>query len=300
MNKAVCVSNPAGQALAGGFDRYLNYVYSLPILSEQEEKALFEQYQATNDLQAVRKLVLSHLRFVAYLAREYRGYGLPMEDLVQEGSIGLMKSVKKFDLSFGVRLATYAMHWIKAEMQEYILKNWQLVKVATTKAQRKLFFNLRSMKKRLGWMSADEVEEVANYLNVTPDDVRHMEMRMSGSDSSLDESFREGEVDENKQYESDKPSLCHELLGENPLTQVEDAQFHLKVTELIKAVVNGLDDRAEYIFRNRWLVPEENKLGLKALAERFDISIERVRQLELKVMREIRTALAEEGITQTM
>lgn len=291
MSNEICLANHTNSALVGGFDRYLNYVYSLPILSEQEEKELLDKYHNHNDLQAVRTLVLSHLRFVAYIAKGYQGYGLPTEDLVQEGSIGLMKSVKRFDTSYGVRLATYAMHWIKAEIQEYVLKNWQLVKVATTKAQRKLFFNLRSLKKKLGWMNTEEVKEVADYLNVTPDDVRQMELRMSGAESSIDDSFREGEVDERKQHESEQRTLCHELLGQNPQAQVEEEQFQTRFMQKIVEVMEILDERSRYIVQNRWLVSEDEKIGLKPLSEQFGISMERVRQIELKALKKIKEEL---------
>ncbi|MAY42596.1 MAG: RNA polymerase sigma factor RpoH [Oceanospirillaceae bacterium] len=297
MRNEVCLSSQNNSALVGGFDRYLNYVYSLPILSEQEERELLDEYHNENDLEAVGKLVLSHLRFVAYVAKGYRGYGLPAEDLVQEGTIGLMKSVKRFDSSYGVRLATYAVHWIKAEIQEYVLKNWQLVKVATTKAQRKLFFNLRSLKKKLGWMNTEEVNEVAEYLDVTPDDVRQMELRMSGEESSIEDSFREGDVDEVIQHETQQRTLCHEILGKNPQSQVEEEQFQNRCIQKVVEVMASLDERSRYIVENRWLVSENEKLGLKSLSEKFEVSMERIRQIESKALNKIKKQLIKAGIT---
>lgn len=297
MSNEICLANQTNSALVGGFDRYLNYVYSLPILSEHEERELLDKYHKKNDLEAVRKLVLSHLRFVAYVAKGYQGYGLPTEDLVQEGSIGLMKSVKRFDTSYGVRLATYAMYWIKAEIQEYVLKNWQLVKVATTKVQRKLFFNLRSLKKKLGWMNTEEVQEVAAYLNVTPDDVRQMELRMSGAESSIEDSFREGEVDESKHHEFEHKTLCHELLGRNPQSLVEEEQFQTRFMQKMVEVMESLDERSSYIVRNRWLVSEGERQGLKTLSEKFGISMERVRQIEVKALKKIKEDLIKAGIS---
>jgi RNA polymerase sigma-32 factor len=297
MSNELYLANQTSSTLVGGFDRYLNYVYSLPILSEQEEKELLEKYHYENDLEAVRRLILSHLRFVAYVAKSYQGYGLPMEDLVQQGSVGLMKSVKRFDLAYGVRLATYAMHWIKAEIQEYVLRNWQLVKVATTKAQRKLFFNLRSLKKKLGWMNPEEVQEVADYLNVSTDDVRQMELRMSGAESSIDDTFREGEVDESRQHESEQRTLCHELLGENPQSLVEEQQFQERFIQKLIEQMNQLDERSKFIVHNRWLVPEEDKLGLKALSDKYGVSMERIRQIESKALNNIKKELIKSGIS---
>jgi RNA polymerase sigma-32 factor len=297
MSNEISLANQTNSGLVGGFDRYLNYVYSLPILSDQEEKELLNKYHAENDLEAVRKLVLSHLRFVAYVAKGYQGYGLPTEDLVQEGSIGLMKSVKRFDSSYGVRFATYAVHWIKAEIQEYVLKNWQLVKVATTKAQRKLFFNLRSLKKKLGWMNEGEIQEVADYLDVTPDDVRQMELRMSGTDSAIEDSFIEGDLDEIKQHESDHGTFCHEVLGKNPQSQIEDEQFQSRFMQTVVSIIGTLDERSRFIVQNRWLVSEGEKLGLKPLSEKFGVSMERIRQIEVKALNKIKEELIHAGIT---
>ena len=194
MTTALTLNHSA--SLTGGFQSYLNYVNSLPLLTEDEERDLFTRFQQQNDLEAARKIVLSHLRFVVYIAKSYSGYGLPLEDLVQEGSVGLMKSVKRFDLSKGVRLASFAVHWIKAEIHEYVLRNWKLVKVATTKAQRKLYFNLRKMKKQLGWMNQNELDHIADSLDVDAKDVAEMESRLYQHDSHFDESFGESRAAE--------------------------------------------------------------------------------------------------------
>ena len=279
-------------SLTGGFQSYLNYVNSLPLLTEDEERDLFIRFQQQNDLQAARKIVLSHLRFVAYIAKSYSGYGLPLEDLVQEGSVGLMKSVKRFDLSKGVRLASFAVHWIKAEIHEYVLRNWKLVKVATTKAQRKLYFNLRKMKKQLGWMNQDEVDRIADSLDVDVKDVAEMESRLYQYDSYFDESFGESRTAE------DNPAYAHSRILEDrsfcPENVISD-DFQQRCLAEVHQYMQQLDERARDILQCRWLADEESKITLKALANKYSISMERVRQIESNALNKLRQHLTTKG-----
>jgi RNA polymerase sigma-32 factor len=266
----------------GSIEAYLHYVNQLPMLTAEEEHELAVQLQKNNDLYAARKLVLSHLRYVARVAKSYMGYGLPLADLIQEGNIGLMKAVRRFNPDVGARLVTFAMHWIKAEIHEYILRNWRIVKVATTKAQRKLFFNLRNLKKRLGWMTQEEVNDVAKDLGVKPETVREMEMRLSASDAPFD-----GYDDEDDEH-SFSPAGYLEDHRYNPAIQMEKNDS-LQAGDQIHLALAKLDERSQDIIRARWL--DENKLTLHDLAAKYQISAERVRQLEQNAMKKLRAAV---------
>jgi len=255
----------------GSIGAYIQSVNKFSMLSAEEEKLLAERLFNDGDLAAAKKLVMSHLRFVAYIAKSYAGYGLPQADLIQEGNIGLMKAVKRFDPSVGVRLASFAVHWIKAEIHEYVIRNWRVVKIATTKAQRKLFFNLRKSKKRLGWFTKDEVQTVADNLNVSTKDVLEMESRLNGHDYSFD--LSDGE-DENSfapvQYLEDK--------SEDVAVSVENENSESHLKKKLYASLSELDSRSQDIISSRWLT--EPKATLQDLASRYGVSAERVRQLE--------------------
>ena len=266
-------------------DAYIQTVNAFPVLSPEEERRLAERFYYENDLAAARELVLCHLRFVIYMARGYSGYGLPQGDLIQEGNVGLMKAVKRFNPEVGVRLVSFAVHWIKAEMHEYILRNWRIVKVATTKAQRKLFFNLRSAKKRLGWFSPEEVEAVAEDLGVKPEVVMQMEGRMAAQDAAFDgDAGDNGEdfVAAPAQYLGDDSMNPAEIVAEEDWTERSMAQLRSALTQL--------DERSQEILRLRWL--NEPKVTLQELATQYGISAERVRQIEAKAMKKLRSTLA--------
>jgi len=264
-------------------EAYIQSVNSIPMLSKDEETELANRLFHDEDLDAARQLVLGHLRFVVYVARSYSGYGLSQADLIQEGNVGLMKAVKRFNPEYGVRLVSFAVHWIKAEMHEFILKNWRIVKVATTKAQRKLFFNLRSSKQRLGWMNEEEVKHIAGELGVEPAQVRQMEGRLS----SRDETFDAGPDDDEfavrpAQYvtrDNDNPA---DIVESNINSEREQAQLH--------KAFRSLDQRAQEIVRRRWLLDE--KSTLHELAAEFSISAERVRQLEQNALKKLRKHIA--------
>ncbi|HIG44611.1 MAG: RNA polymerase sigma factor RpoH [bacterium] len=253
---------------------YLDSVQQIPVLSRDEEVDLFKKFQEFNDLDAARVIVLSHLRYVAYIARSYAGYGLPLEDIVQQGNVGLMKSVKKFSLDHEVRLVTFAVHWIKAEIHEYILKNWKIVKVATTKAQRKLFFNLRKAKARLGWFNAEEVEQVANDLKVKPEEVREMESRLGNFDESYDNSADDMD---GEPMAGPATYLTHGI-EEDPGCVAADAEIADIRTAGISRALRMLDHRSRDIVESRWL--SNQKAGLKELSEKWGVSMERIRQIE--------------------
>jgi RNA polymerase sigma-32 factor len=267
----------------GSLEAYLHYVNQIPMLTPEEEHELAVKLQKDNDITAAKRLILPHLRYVARVAKGYLGYGLPLADLIQEGNIGLMKAVRRFNPDMGVRMVTFAMHWIKAEIHEYILRNWRIVKVATTKAQRKLFFNLRGMKKRLGWMTPQEVEEVAKDLGVKPETVREMEMRMSASDAAFD-----GHDDDDERSVS--PAAYLEDHRYNPAQQMENSDWAGQASDNIYAALEHLDERSQDIIRTRWL--DENKLTLQELADKYQVSAERVRQLEQNAMKKLRAAIA--------
>ena len=265
------------------FDAYLSYVNSQPIVDEQQEKSLFEDYQQRNDLAAAEKLVLSHLRFVAYIARSYKGYGLPLDDLVQEGTIGLMKSVKKFSLDFGVRLSSFAVHYIKAEIQEYIIKNWRLVKAATTKAKRKLFFNLRTLKSNTQWLSYKEKTEIAEQLKVSEEDVADMEAQFAQSDFYLNSSVN----DEGDNNASSDFILADE--SEAFTATLIQQDYTDKAFKQVKSIIEKLDERSRDIIENRWLAKE--KYTHKYFSEKYGVSQERIRQIEEKALTILRTKM---------
>ena len=263
----------------GSLEAYLQAVHTIPMLSEDEERHLAEQFRDHEDLEAARRLVLSHLRFVARVARGYSGYGLPQADLIQEGNVGLMKAVKRFDPTLGVRLVSFAVHWIRAEIHEYILRNWRIVKVATTKAQRKLFFNLRSAKKRLGWMNHQEVEEVAADLGVPSRTVLEMEQRLHARDTPFDLPVdADGDVA--------APSGWIEDRRFNPEQQVEAEEWEASSTRSLYEALETLDDRSRSILTRRWL--QEEKSTLQELADEYGVSAERIRQIEKNAMKKLR------------
>ena len=275
------------EALSPGGDlqAYINSVHSIGILTSEEEKKLAEDLYYRNDLDAARKLVLAHLRFVIYIAKTYSGYGLPEADLIQEGNVGLMKAIRKFNPEMGVRLVSFAVHWVKAEMHEYVLKNWKIVKIATTKAQRKLFFNLRSKKKGLGWLTEEEVEAMAKDLGVKPAEVKEMEKRLSGIDMSFDPLS-----DSDDEEASYAPSQYLEDADSNPADIFEqDIHNATNSTQLYEAI-NELDDRSRDILQDRWLADE--KLTLHELAEKYNISAERVRQIEKNAMKKVKQSFS--------
>ncbi|MDX1518592.1 MAG: RNA polymerase sigma factor RpoH [Gammaproteobacteria bacterium] len=270
---------------SGSLDAYIKGVQSIPMLSEQEEQELARRFRTENDLEAARQLVLSHLRFVVRIARGYSGYGLAQEDLIQEGNIGLMKAVKRFDPDVGVRLVSFAVHWIRAEIHEFILRNWRIVKVATTKAQRKLFFNLRSAKKRLGWLNQEEVDAVADDLGVSSRDVLEMEKRMSAVDAAYDGS---GTVDDDDSWTAPVNYLEDKRPG--PEDELEALQLEDQASESLKMALQGLDERSRDIIEHRWL--SDKKVTLTELAEKYQVSAERIRQLEKAAFRKLKGSLA--------
>ncbi len=267
-------------------DAYVQTVSAIPILSVEEERELAERLHYQSDLEAARQLVMSHLRFVVHIARSYSGYGLPLGDLIQEGNVGLMKAVKRFDPTMGVRLVSFAVHWIKAEMHEFILRNWRIVKIATTKAQRKLFFNLRSQKKRLSWMTNDEVAAVAEDLGVDAKVVRQMEGRLASNDTAFDAPAGE---DEESSYLS--PSAYLEDHAADPAQQLEDANWEEDSQRRLLSAMDALDERSRNILARRWLA--EEKATLHELAAEYSVSAERIRQLEKNAMKKIRGAMLE-------
>ena len=284
MTQAMTLSLPLN-ATAGSLDEYLAAVGKLPRLEAEEEFALAHRFRENGDLEAARQLIVSNLRFVAHVARGYLGYGLPLPDLIQEGNIGLMKAVKRFDPDMGVRLVSFAVHWIKAEIHEYIIQNWRIVKVATTKAQRKLFFNLRKHKTHLGWLSTDEANNVAEELGVDVATVYEMESRLSGQDVAFDA------PDEADDGERDIASPVHYLsqAHADPADLLEEDDWgDYKQQSLIRAI-SELDDRSQDIVRSRWL--SEEKLTLHDLAARYSVSAERIRQLENTAMKRIRMSM---------
>ena len=270
----------------GSIEAYIHAVNEIPMLSAEEEQALARRLQDSHDLDAARQLVMSHLRFVVRVARGYRGYGLPLADLIQEGTIGLMKAVKRFNPELGVRLVSFAVHWIRAEMHEFILRNWRIVKVATTKAQRKLFFNLRSSKKRLGWMNQDEVHAVARDLGVSAADVMEMEKRLNVFDASYD-----GPIEDDSENQSFSPARYLEDGRASPEEQLARDQVEQVNQEKLRSALLLLDARSQEIIRQRWL--NEDKSTLHSLAAEYGVSAERIRQLELNAMKKMRLAFAD-------
>ena len=256
-----------------GLDSYIRFANTIPMLSEEEEKEYARKLRLQNDMDAAQKLILSHLRFVIKVARGFSGYGLPITDLIQEGNIGLMKAVKRFDPEVGVRLVSFAVHWVKAEMHDYILKNWRIVKIATTKSQRKLFFNLRSSKERLGWFSDKEVQHVAKKLGVKPETVLEMEKRMNTYDMAFD-----APVDESDDESSFHPALYLEDHSNNPEKIAEEEEYENKVQGKLQEAIDKLDDRSKDIIISRWF--NDQKFTLDDLAIKHQVSAERIRQVE--------------------
>ncbi len=267
----------------GSIDAYIGAAYQIPVLTANEERRLAEQLRDHGDMEAARRLVLSHLRFVIRIARGYLGYGLPLPDLIQEGSVGLMKAVRRFEPDMGVRLVSFAVHWIRAEIHEYILRNWRIVKVATTKAQRKLFFNLRSAKKRLGWFSREEVEKVARDLDVKPETVLEMESRLANQDLAFD-----GDDSDDDEGPS-APSTYLPDLRMEPANAVERENTLADRRSRLLNALDGLDDRSKTILQARWLT--EKKQTLHELAQQFGVSAERIRQIEKAAMKKMRLQL---------
>ncbi|HCJ7273082.1 TPA: RNA polymerase sigma factor RpoH [Vibrio cholerae] len=269
-------------------DSYIRSVNGYPMLSADEERELAERLHYKGDIDAAKGLILSHLRFVVHVARGYSGYGLPMADLVQEGNIGLMKAVKRFNPEMGVRLVSFAVHWIKAEIHEYVLRNWRIVKIATTKAQRKLFFNLRKSKKRLGWFNNSEVETVARELGVEPAEVREMESRLAAQDAAFEMS---AEDDENGMAYT-APVLYLEDKHSDLADNLEAENWEAHTTQRLSMALASLDERSQHIVRARWL-DDDNKTTLQDLAEMYGVSAERIRQLEKNAMRKLKEAVGE-------
>lgn len=272
---------------SASMDGYLQAVSTIPMLKVEQEQELAKKLQEEGDLSAAKQLIMSHLRFVAHIAKSYSGYGLPQADLIQEGNIGLMKAVKRFDPSVGVRLVSFAVHWIKAEIHEFVLKNWRIVKVATTKAQRKLFFNLRKNKKRLGWFNQAEVSTVASELGVSEKEVREMESRMSGQDMGFDLTG-----DDNDDAPTSTYSPVQYLTdGSADLADdIEQQQWQEQSHTRLFSALKTLDERSQDIVSARWL--SDDKATLQELAEKYSVSAERVRQLEKTAMKKLQAAMS--------
>lgn len=264
-------------------DGYINRVRSFPILSPEEEKVLASKFYYDNDLDAARQLVLYHLRFVVHMARSYQGYGLPLGDLVQEGNVGLMKAVKRFDPKVGVRLVSFAVHWIKAEIHEFVLRNWRIVKVATTKSQRKLFFNLRGSKQRLGWFTNEEAKAVADDLGVPVATVNQMEGRLAGQDVAFDGYASDDDV-------PSAPMHYLEDRAANPAALLEEEDWRTRATEELTTALAQLDERSRDILAKRWLA--DQKTTLHELAAEYQVSAERIRQLEQNALKKLRRSMA--------
>lgn len=270
----------------GSLEAYLERVSRIPVLSREQEIDLANRFHQQGDLDAARQLVLSHLRFVVHIARGYAGYGLPAGDLIQEGNVGLMKAVKRFDPAVGVRLVSFAVHWIRAEIHEYVLRNWRLVKVATTKAQRKLFFNLRRYKKNLGWLSESETRAVAQDLGVSPAEVSEMERRLTSRDLSFDPA---PDADEDEGSYSPAAYLPHPEA--DPSIAAERDQWDENTTERLSTALTTLDQRSQDILRARWMTDE--KATLHELADKYGVSAERVRQIEANAIKKLRALVVQ-------
>ena len=268
--------------LIGSIEAYISIVNQAPVLTKEEEHALAVKFKENNDLDAARQLVLSQLRFVVHIARTYSGYGLPLADIIQEGNVGLMKAVKKFDPDKGVRLVTYAVHWIRAEIHEFVFDNWKIVKVATTKAQRKLFFKLRNSKKKIGWLTNDEKSLIANDLGVKTRDVETMEQRLASKDVLFDRP-----EDGSDSYVS--PAGFLPAPNSDPSRLVEKENWLESNIELLSEAMDNLDNRSKEVLKLRWLT--EEKVTLKELAKKFNVSLERVRQIEEQAILDLREQL---------
>ena len=287
MATALVAKQTSGLVFAGpvgSLDSYIDRVSQIPVLSKEDEIALAVRFRSEADLDAARQLVLSHLRFVVHISRGYLGYGLPMGDLVQEGNVGLMKAVKRFDPTVGVRLVSFAVHWIRAEIHEYVLRNWRLVKVATTKSQRKLFFNLRKMKKNLAWLSEAETAAVARDLGVDVADVREMEQRLSARDMSF---YPTPESDEEEAY---SPAMYLPASNADPAIEVENEEWEEDSAERLTMALEKLDERSRSILKRRWMA--EDKATLHELADEYGISAERVRQVESNAINKLKGLMA--------
>ncbi|MCJ8268017.1 MAG: RNA polymerase sigma factor RpoH [Psychrosphaera sp.] len=282
--KTMTLTVPAG----GSIESYVARANSIPMLTAKEEKQYAENLVNDGDLASARKLIMSHLRFVVHIAKGYSGYGLPQADLIQEGNLGLMKAVKRFNPEVGVRLVSFAVHWIKAEIHEFVLRNWRIVKVATTKSQRKLFFNLRKNKKRLGWFSAKEVQTVAETLGVKEKDVVEMESRMSGIDLGFDLS---DDDDDNAPQSSFSPVQYLEDKSGDVATLIENEQHAKHSSNQLLSAIRALDERSQDIISARWL-DDNKKMTLQELANKYSVSAERVRQLEKNAMKKLQAAMS--------
>lgn len=268
----------------GSLDAYIQGVGAIDVLSKEDEQALARRLREDEDLDAARDLVMAHLRFVVHIAKGYTGYGLPLNDLIQEGNVGLMKAVKRFDPDYDVRLVSFAVHWIRAEIHEFVLKNWRIVKVATTKAQRKLFFNLRKKKKTLAWLTDAETKAVAKDLGVKPAEVTEMEKRLHSRDAIFDPT---PDLDDERNF---TPAAYLPSPDADPAMQVETADWNNDATTRMRSALNILDDRSRRILEERWLT--EDKMTLHELAAEYGISAERIRQLEVNAIKKLRNAMA--------
>ena len=278
-NHEIALAGPVGS-----LDAYISAVGAIPVLSKEDEQSLANQFRNEEDLAAARELVMAHLRFVVHIAKGYTGYGLPLNDLIQEGNVGLMKAVKRFDPDYDVRLVSFAVHWIRAEIHEFVLKNWRIVKVATTKAQRKLFFNLRKAKKTLAWLTADETKAVAEDLGVSEKEVTEMEKRLHSREAIFDPT---PDADDERNF---TPAAYLPAPDSDPAKQVEASDFNDDASTRMHAALNILDDRSRRILEERWLT--EDKMTLHELADEYGISAERIRQLEVNAIKKLRNAMA--------
>jgi len=286
MSNALVANNLPIPSALGSLEAYIGAVHQIPVLPVEQEQALARRFRDDDDLDAARELVLSHLRFVVHVARGYNGYGLPLGDLIQEGNIGLMKAIKRFDPNVGVRLVSFAVHWIRAEMHEFILKNWRIVKVATTKAQRKLFFNLRKSKKRLGWLNAAEVRAVAADLNVSEREVLEMESRLSGRDIGFDLTS-----DDDDDHAPPAPAAYLMTRDDDPSEAYERADNEDNQLELLREGLLQLDARSRDIIKRRWL-DADSKVTLQDLANEYGVSAERIRQVEANALKKMKGLFA--------
>jgi len=285
-SSALIANNLPVPSALGSLDAYIGAVHQIPVLTVEDEQALARRFRDEEDLDAARELIHSHLRFVVHVARGYNGYGLQIGDLIQEGNIGLMKAVKRFDPEQGVRLVSFAVHWIRAEMHEFILKNWRIVKVATTKAQRKLFFNLRKSKTRLGWMNAEEVRQVAKDLNVSEREVLEMESRLSGRDIGFD-----APADEDDDHAPPSPAAYLRADAEDPSQSYEREDEEDNQLARLREGMAGLDARSRDIVKRRWL-DADSKVTLQELADEYGVSAERIRQIEANALKKMRGLFA--------
>ena len=287
MTTAIALRNhePELAAPVGNLSAYIQAVGSIPVLSREDEQTLARRFRDDEDLSAARDLVMAHLRFVVHIAKGYTGYGLPLNDLIQEGNVGMMKAVKRFDPEFGVRMVSFAVHWIRAEIHEYVLRNWRIVKVATTKAQRKLFFNLRKSKKSLAWLSHDETQAVAKDLGVSPAEVTEMERRLSSRDAVFDPAPESS--DDDRVF---APAAYLPSANSDPAVLVEKSDWDNDASSRMSRALITLDDRSRDILQSRWLT--DNKQTLHQLADRYSVSAERIRQIEVNAIKKLRGVMA--------